>query len=84
MHKAVEVMTVLTYIQRNTLLHLENTMVMYGIYNAEMLENLVKQYMLYTADKHYMKIYLQARYQQPIKLIHKCTVHVVSSIMELT
>ena len=38
-------------------MHLENTMVMYGIYNVETLENLVKMhYMLYTADKHYMKI----------------------------
>ena len=28
--------------QRNKLMHLENTLVMCGIYNAEMLENLVK------------------------------------------
>ena len=28
--------------QRNKLMHLENTLVMYGIYNAETLENLVK------------------------------------------
>ena len=28
--------------QRNKLMHLENTCVMYGIYNAETLENLVK------------------------------------------
>ena len=35
-------MSVRTDIQRNKLMHLENTMVMYGIYNAETLENLVK------------------------------------------
>ena len=29
-------------VQRNKLLHLENTLVMYGIYNAETLEKLVK------------------------------------------
>ena len=28
--------------QRNKLMHLENTLVMYGIYNAETLDNLVK------------------------------------------
>ena len=40
--KAVKPMSVTTYMQRNKLMHLENTMVMYGIYNAETLENLVK------------------------------------------
>ena len=29
-------------VQRNKLMHLENTLVMYGIYNAETLEKLVK------------------------------------------
>ena len=35
-------MSVTTDMQRNKLMHLENTLVMYGSYNAEMLENLVK------------------------------------------
>ena len=35
-------MSVTTDMQRNKLMHLENMMVMYGIYNAETLENLVK------------------------------------------
>ena len=35
-------MSVTTDMQRNKLMHLENTMVMYRIYNAETLENLVK------------------------------------------
>ena len=35
-------MSVTTDMQRNKLMHLENTMAMYGIYNAEILENLVK------------------------------------------
>ena len=42
LHKAVKAMSVTTDMQRNKLMHLENTMVMYGIYNAETLENLVK------------------------------------------
>ena len=31
-----------TDIQRNKLMHLENTLVMYGVYDAEMLERLIK------------------------------------------
>ena len=42
LHKAVKAMSVLTDAQRNKLMHLENTLVMYGIYNAETLEKLVK------------------------------------------
>ena len=35
-------MAVLMNAQRNKLMHLENTLIMYGIYNAETLEKLVK------------------------------------------
>ena len=35
-------MSVTTDMQRNKLMHLENALVMYRVYNAEMLENLVK------------------------------------------
>ena len=42
LHKAVKAMSILTDVQRNKLIHLENTLVMYGIYNAETLEKLVK------------------------------------------
>ena len=42
LHKAGKAMLVTTDMQRNKLMHLENTMVMYRIYNAETLENLVK------------------------------------------
>ena len=35
-------MSILMDAQRNKLMHLENTYVMYGIYNAETLERLVK------------------------------------------
>ena len=41
-HKAVSAMSIKTDIQRNKLMHLENTLVMYGVYNAEMLERLIK------------------------------------------
>ena len=42
MHKAVNAMSVKTDMQRNKLVHLGNTLVMYGVYKAEMLERLVK------------------------------------------
>ena len=35
-------MLVSTDVQRNKLMHLENTLIMYGVYNAETLEKLVK------------------------------------------
>ena len=41
-HKAVTAMSVTTDMKRNKLMHLANTIVMYGIYNAGTLENLVK------------------------------------------
>ena len=42
LHKAVKAMSTQIYIQRNKLMHLENTLVMYGVYNAEMLGRLVR------------------------------------------
>ena len=35
LHKAIKAMSILMDMQRNKLMHLENTLVMYGIYNAE-------------------------------------------------
>ena len=42
LHKAVKAMSVQADIQRNKLMHLEDTLVMYGVYNVEMPEKLVK------------------------------------------
>ena len=42
LHKAVKTMSISMDAQRNKLMHIENTLVMYGIYNAETLERLVK------------------------------------------
>ena len=42
LHKAVKAMSVSMNTQRNKVMHLENTLIMYGIYNAETLEKLVK------------------------------------------
>ena len=41
LHKAVKAMSISMDAQRNKLMHLENTLVMYGIYNAEILEDIV-------------------------------------------
>ena len=42
LHKAVKAMSILMDVQRNKLMHLENTLAMYRIYNAETLQKLVK------------------------------------------
>ena len=42
MHKAVNVINDQVNIQHNKLMKLDETMLMYGIYNAEMLEKLIK------------------------------------------
>ena len=42
MHKAVHTMTSKVDIQRNRLIHLEDTLIMNGVYNAETLEKLIK------------------------------------------
>ena len=41
LHKAVSAMDSKSPIQHNKLMQLENSMLMYGIYNAEMLEKLI-------------------------------------------
>ena len=41
LHRAVKALDSKTTIQGNKLMHLEDSMVMYGIYNAETLENLI-------------------------------------------
>ena len=41
LHKAVKAMDSKSRVQHNKLIQLENSMLMYGIYNAEMLEKLV-------------------------------------------
>ena len=56
---------------------------MYRVYNVEMLERLVKQYMHYIADKHYTKTYLQVKHQQHMNIIHKCMANEADSIMQL-
>ena len=49
-------MSIQTDIQQNKLMHLENTLVMYGVYNAETLERLVKTvHALHS--KHYTEAY---------------------------
>ena len=39
LHKTVKAMSISTDAERNNTVHLENTLVMYGIYNAKTLEN---------------------------------------------
>ena len=43
LHKAVKAISIWTDIQRNKLMHLENTLIMYWVYNADTLERLIKR-----------------------------------------
>ena len=42
LQRAVKAMSISTDMQRNKLMHLENSLIMYGVYNAETFEKLVK------------------------------------------
>ena len=61
LHKVVHTMTSKVDIQRNRLIHLEDTLVMHGVYDAEALKRLIKNVHVYTVDNPCMKIYLQDR-----------------------
>ena len=76
-------MSLKTNIQRNKLMHLEDNLVMYGVYNAEKLERPVKQYTCYIADNHYTKTYLQVKHKQHINTTDKYMANVAYSIMKL-
>ena len=61
LHKAVHTMSYKADIQRNKLMHLEDTLVMYGVYSTETLEKHIKQYTHYIAHNPFMKVYPQQR-----------------------
>ena len=58
LHKVVWAITSKEDIQRNRLIHLENTMVMYRVYNVETLEKLIKTvHALYSRQHMYKKLF---------------------------
>ena len=59
LHKAVKAMSILTGTQRSKLMHLENTLVMYGIYNAKTLEKLVKMVQVIHSRQSLIKFILR-------------------------
>ena len=56
-------------------MHLENTLVMYGVYNAETLERLIKQCTHYIAEKQCTNAYLQAGHLWHMNIIYKYIVN---------
>ena len=59
--KAVNVMKDIVDIQCNKIFHLEDSMVMYGLYNSDTLEDLIKQFIHYITQLHGMKNHFQAK-----------------------
>ena len=55
-------MSISTDAQRNKLMHLENTLAMYRIYNEETLEKLVKTVQVIHSRQSMLKVYLQANH----------------------
>ena len=81
--KAVNAMSIKTDIQRNKLMHLENTLVMYEVYNAEMLERLITMvHALHSRQTMYESIFA-GRTSAAYENIHKCMANEVYSIMQL-
>ena len=84
LHKAVKAMSVTTDMQRNRLMHLENTLAIYRIYNAETLENLVKTvHALHKRQTLYESLFAGktlAAYESYLQMHDSC----VFSIMQLT
>ena len=76
-------MSTQTDMQRNKLMHLEDNLVMYGIYNTETLEKLVKTvHALHSRQTLYESLFA-ARHQHPMNFTDKCMAHIVYSIMQL-
>ena len=62
LQKAVNVMKDKVDIQRNKIFHLEDSVVMYGIYNSDTVEDLIKQFEKnYITQLHGMKNCFQAK-----------------------
>ena len=82
-------MSISTDAQRNKLMHLENTLVMYGIYNTETLENLVKTvhalHSRQTLHKGLFAGQTSAAYQAYLQMHGKCSIqhYAVNSMLYL-
>ena len=64
-------------------MHLENTVVMYRVYNAETLERLIETvHTLHSRQTIYRSIFT-GRTSEHISIIHKCLENEVYSIMQL-
>ena len=70
-------------IQRNKLMHLENTLFMYGVHNAEMLERLMKTVHKLPSRQTMYESLFTVRNQQHMNIIHKCMENEVYTIMQL-
>ena len=78
LHKAVQAMSITMDMQRNKLMHLENTLVMYRIYNTETLENLLKTvHTLHSRQTLYESLFsgkTQAAYKSYSQMYSSCSI----------
>ena len=74
LHHVVNAMDSKVNIQHNTLMQLENSMLMHGVYNVEILKNLLLLFTTYTISLPHMKDYLQ---DSIVLLYLECFMHML-------
>ena len=79
LQRAVKAMSISVDTQRNKLMCSENSLIMYGVYNAETLEKLVKIVHVLHSEKSLIENLFAG--QTAAAYIHKCLMHMVFSIM---
>ena len=71
LHKAVRAMDSKTTIQCNKLIQLENSMLMYGIYNAKTLENLINTvHSIHNTTSSYEKLFAEQQSSLALKSLY--------------
>ena len=87
--KAVKAMSISTDIHKNKLMHLENTLIMYGIYNAETSEKLIKTvHVLHNCQSMYESLLagqVSAAYEAYLQMHGACCIqhYAVNSMLYL-
>ena len=71
LHKAVRAMDCKTTIQHNKLMQLENSMLMYGVYNAEVLEKLINTvHQIHNTTSSYERLFAGQQSSLTLRSLH--------------
>ena len=81
LQKEVKLMSVTTDAQRNKLMHLENSLIMYGVYNAETLSKLVQMVRVLHSQQMLVEELFAGQQVQAYEFTPKCKMLVESNTM---